>query len=137
LIRWAKRAGWRAAISLVFVMAVSAQAPARSPPAPPQMPQIEGDEWRVTNQSMLDLVDDGYELVSVVSSSNQSRTYFLRKPGKIAKCREATGVVGLPPDPRGIIAGSGALALPDIPPPEMRIDVECAELVRPEPPSRH
>ena len=81
---------------------------------------------------MVVLVEGGYDLVSVVASSNQSRTYFLRKTGKIAKCRETTELAGPPPVPPGVVIGAkGALSLSDIPAPEMRIDVECAELVRP------
>jgi hypothetical protein len=43
------------------------------------------EQWRATDRSMAELVDDGYELVSVVPSSGQAHTYFLRKPGKVAR----------------------------------------------------
>jgi len=43
------------------------------------------EQWRATDRSMAELVDDGYELVSVVAASGQSHAYFLRKPGKVAR----------------------------------------------------
>jgi hypothetical protein len=94
--------------------------------------QTEGDQWRPTDRTMVDLVEEGYELVSVIASSNRSRTYFLRKTGKIAKCSETTALAGPPPVPPEVVIGArGTLSGPNIPAPEMRIDVECAELVRP------
>jgi hypothetical protein len=35
------------------------------------------DQWRATDRSMLDLVEDGYELVTVVATSPQVRTYLV------------------------------------------------------------
>jgi len=96
------------------------------------------EQWRATDRSMAELVDDGYELVSVVAASGQSHAYFLRKPGKVARCREATTVDGpLPQVPPFTLAkGQKSAVLPPQELPKMRIDIECAELVRPQPVSR-
>jgi hypothetical protein len=92
------------------------------------------EQWRVTDRSMAELVDDGYELVSVVASSGQAHTYFLRKPGKVARCREQTTVDGpLPSIPPFTLAkGQKSAVLPPVDLPKMRIDIDCAELVRPQ-----
>jgi hypothetical protein len=92
------------------------------------------EQWRATDRSMAELVDNGYELVSVVASSGQSNTYFLRKPGKLARCREATTVDGpLPSIPPFTLAnGQKSAVLPPLEMPKTRIDIECAELVRPQ-----
>jgi hypothetical protein len=85
-----------------------------------------------TLRSMYEGVEDGYDLVSVVAPSNQTRAYFFRKTGKIAKCRETAGVTGPPPTLGRVVAQrNGSLSVPDIPVPDMQIDVDCAELVRP------
>ena len=96
------------------------------------------EQWRATDRSMAELVDDGYELVSVVALSGQSHTYFLRKPGKLARCREETTLDGpLPSIPPFTLAkGQKSAVLPPQELPKMRIDIECAELVRPQPVSR-
>src|SRR6516164_2588759 len=66
-----------------------------TPVAPPTNPE----EWQATDLSLLDFVSDGYDLVSVISPSSHTRTYFLTKPGKIVKCREEATPTGPPPIP--------------------------------------
>jgi hypothetical protein len=83
---------------------------------------------------MLDLIEDRYEIISVISPSSQTRTYFLTKPGKIVKCQEdATpnsppSIPAPPPTP-----GQAAMFIP--PPPDssatsVETEFECAELSR-------
>ena len=91
------------------------------------------DQWQQTDKSMAELVEDGYELVSVVAPSNQTRTYFFRKPRKLVKCTEQTTLDGpLPPLPK--ISDNrqsfAAFAPGDLP--KLRTEVECADLVRPQ-----
>jgi hypothetical protein len=92
------------------------------------------EQWRATDRSMAELVGDGYELVSVVASSGQSHTYFLRKPGKLARCREQTTLDGpLPSIPPFTLAnGQKSAVLPPLELPKMRVDIDCAELVPPQ-----
>src|SRR5262249_14373378 len=92
------------------------------------------DQWQATDRSMAELVENGYELVSVVAQSGQSHTYFLRKPGKGARGRQETTVDGpLPQVPPFTLAnGQKSAVLPPLDLPKMRIDIECAELVRPQ-----
>ena len=100
--------------------------------SPPELP-LAGDQWQTTDRSMVDLVEDGYELVSVIASSSQARTYYLRKPGKIARCREEAALESLPPPPPPsttagqlqTMFGPGGFV------PKARMDVQCAELARP------
>jgi hypothetical protein len=91
------------------------------------------EQWRATDRSMAELVEDGYELVSVVASSGRSHTYFLRKPRKVARCREETKLDGPLPQipPVTLSNGQKSAVLPPLEMPKMRIDVACAELVRP------
>ena len=82
--------------ALCLALAFSASlSPASSLAAEPD--GAAGEQWQATERSMAELVDDGYELVSVVASSGQSQIYFLRKPGKVARCREETALDGPPP----------------------------------------
>jgi len=92
------------------------------------------EQWQATDRSMAELVENGYELVSVVAPSGQSNIYFLRKPGKLARCREQTTLDGpLPPIPSFTLAkGQKSAILPPQEFPKMRVDIECAELVRPQ-----
>lgn len=92
------------------------------------------EQWSATDRSMAELVEDGYELVSVVASPGQSHTYFLRKPGKLARCREQTTLDGpLPPLPSVTLAkGQKSAVLPPQELPKLRVDIDCAELVRPQ-----
>jgi hypothetical protein len=69
-----------------------------TPVAPPAV-STNAEEWQTTDLSLLDFVTDGYDLVSVISPSSHTRTYFLTKPGKIVKCREEATPTGLPPIP--------------------------------------
>ena len=66
--------------------------------APPAV-STNPEEWQATDLSLLDFVADGYDLVSVISPSSHTRTYFLTKPGKIVKCREEATPTGPPPIP--------------------------------------
>ena len=120
------------ALSLALAFAASV---ALALPATAETDGAALEQWRATDRSMAELVDDGYELVSVVASSGQSQTYFLRKPGKVARCREETKLDGpLPPIPPITLAkGQKSAVLPPLEQlPKMRIDIECAELVRPQ-----
>ncbi|HEV2552104.1 MAG TPA: hypothetical protein VGU20_32650 [Stellaceae bacterium] len=103
-------------------------------PAAAETDSAAVEQWRATDRSMAELVDDGYELVSVVAASGQSHTYFLRKPGKVARCREQTTVDGPPPSipPFTLAKGQKSAVLPPLELPKMRVDIECAELVRPQ-----
>jgi hypothetical protein len=69
-----------------------------APVAPPAT-SSNAEEWQATDLSMLDYVADGYDLVSVISASSHTRTYFLTKPGKIVKCREEAIPNSPPPTP--------------------------------------
>jgi hypothetical protein len=113
------------------------------------------EEWRATDLSILDFVADGYDLVSVISSSAHARLYFFTKPGKIVKCREETTPRSPPPIPLSPTPGqAGTFAPPPTPgqagtftpaPPgqagafmplpdsviaSVRTEFECAELSR-------
>jgi hypothetical protein len=68
-----------------------------APVAPPAATNAE--EWQATDLALLDFVADGYDLVSVISPSSHTRTYFLTKPGKIVKCREEASSNSPPPPP--------------------------------------
>jgi hypothetical protein len=104
----------------------------------PALAETDGsalDQWRATDRSMAELVDDGYELVSVVAPSGQSNTYFLRKPGKVTRCREETKLDGPLPSslpPFTLAKGQKNAVLPSLDLPKIHVDIECAELVRPQ-----
>jgi hypothetical protein len=103
-------------------------------PAGAQTDTSVGDQWKQTDRTMSDLVGEGYELVSVAQSS-QAHTYFLRKPGKMAKCSETAALEGLPPAPPvpgTLIKGQAYGVTTPGELPRTRIDTECAELVRPQ-----
>ena len=119
------------ALSLALAVAASL---ALVLPVAAETDSAAAEQWRPTDRSMAELVDDGYELVSVVAPSGQSQTYFLRKPGKVARCREAVTLDGpLPSIPPFTLAnGQKSAVLPPLELPKMRTDIECAELVRPQ-----
>src|SRR6516162_11932360 len=80
-------------IVLIGIVALSGKTwPETGPVAPPVIAPVAGDQWRTTDRSMLDLVEEGYELVSVIVTQSRARVYFLGKPGKMAKCQEDTTV---------------------------------------------
>jgi hypothetical protein len=108
--------------------------PATSPP----VASVTGEQWQTTDRSMLDFVEDGYELVSVVgATTSQTRLYFLSKPGKIVKCREESTLSAPPPiPPPPPIRGQVPTFVPDTTAPDTRIETECAELSR-APPAKH
>ena len=95
-----------------------------------------GDQWQQIDKTMSELVGEGYELVSVVAQSSQTRTYFLRKPGKVAKCTEATALALenplSPPVPNTLTKGQSYSVINSGEPPKTRVDTQCAELVRPQ-----
>lgn len=102
-------------------------------PAAAETDTTVGDQWRQIDKTMSELVEEGYELVSVVAQSSQTRTYFLRKPGKVAKCTEATALESPPPPPvpDTLTKGQSYGAMNSGEPPKTRVDTQCAELVRP------
>jgi hypothetical protein len=125
-VRWVARV-----IVVIGIVALSGKTWPETGPAAP--PVIDGDQWRTTDRSMLDLVDEGYELVSVIVTSSQVRVYFLSKPGKIAKCQENTTLslpseAPQPPPTRGQMPAF----LPNNFVPETRMAIECTELSRPD-----
>src|SRR6516165_11124570 len=119
------------------------QTTAVAPPAVSTNPE----EWQATDLSLLDFVSDGYDLVSVISPSSHTRTYFLTKPGKIVKCREEATPTGPPPIPlppptpgqagtsvpTPLAPGQAGTFMP-MPPDNVitsvRTEFECAELLR-------
>jgi hypothetical protein len=119
--------------ALCLALAFAATA-ALALPAAAETDSATVEQWRSTDRSMAELVEDGYELVSVVAAAGQSHAYFLRKPGKLARCREQTTLDGpLPPIPSVTLAkGQKSAVLPPQELPKMRVDIECAELVRPQ-----
>jgi hypothetical protein len=107
-------------------------------PATAETSSASAEQWRSSEKSMVEFVEDGYELVSVVAPSNQTRFYFLRKPGKVVKCREEAALDGplptIPPSALALPAGqqTALLTTPGADMPRMRVDITCAELVHPE-----
>ena len=104
-----------------------------TPPAtPPASATVE--EWQTTDQSLLDLIEAGYEVISVISRSSQTRIYFLTKPGEIVKCQEdatPNSPPAIPPPPP--TPGQAGMFIP--PPPDSSVtsvqtEFECAELSR-------
>jgi hypothetical protein len=124
---------WRAIFVVVGCAAVFKMAlPQTMPAMPPPAASATGEQWQRTDRSMLDFIEDGYDLVSVVGASSQTRLYFLSKPGKIIKCREEA-MPGAPPPvpPPPPMRGQAPTFVPDSIVPDTRIDTECAELARP------
>jgi hypothetical protein len=111
-------------------MVVALAAPARA-----ETNSASAEQRRSSEKSMAEFVADGYELVSVVAPSNQTRFYFLRKPGKVVKCREEAALDGPLPTipPSALPTGQQTAVLTtlggDVP--KVRIDITCAELVHP------
>jgi len=129
---------WGAALILVAaaVLALSDRGWSQTALVTPPAASATVEEWQTTDRSMLDLIEDGYDLVSVISPSSQTRVYFLSKPGKIVKCREDATPNSPPPPP----------IPPPVPPPpgqggtfiprpdsivtSVPTEFECAELSR-------
>jgi hypothetical protein len=103
-------------------------------PAAAETDATIGDQWRQTDKTMSELVGEGYELVSVVAPTSHMRTYFLRKPGKVAKCTEATALETPPPPPvpETLTKGQSYGVMTSGEPPKTRVDTQCAELVSPQ-----
>ncbi|MFO1129686.1 MAG: hypothetical protein U1E66_14770 [Rhodospirillales bacterium] len=95
-------------------------------------------EWRPMDRSILDLLAAGYDLVSVIAPSPQTRLYFLRASGTIVKCTEQavpSAPPPMPPPPPGV--ANAPAAPPPQPQPTVRkgsgkpaSNFECNELVR-------
>jgi hypothetical protein len=83
-----------------------------SPPA-----QANVGVWRGTDLSLLDFITDGYDLVSVISTTADIRVYFLTKPGSIVKCVEEATPHGPPPflAPAPVAPGQAGMKLPTSP----------------------
>jgi len=112
--------------ALVLCALVAGGVPAHSEEAE------SGDQWKITDRSMMELLDDGYELVAVVPLSSGSRglSYFLKNHRKLARCREETSLsTPLTQVSRGA-ATSQNFSPSDLPVPTVRERIECAELVR-------
>src|SRR5438477_1645359 len=125
----------RAPIRRCSVVVMSAVVCALTSPVAAETNAPATEQWQSTDKSMAEFVEDGYELVSVLAPSSQTRTYFLRKPRKLVKCREEAALDGpLPALPPAALTSGQRTALlaggsPELP--KMRIDISCAELVRP------
>lgn len=79
-------------------------AAAQQPSAPPGGGGT--DEWRPTGQSLLDHLDAGYALVSVVGSPQQ-RAYFLNRGASLIKCSEQAVPTEPPPLPPDLATAPG------------------------------
>jgi hypothetical protein len=92
---------WGAVLILLAGAALPLSNPGWSQTAPvaPAAASTKVEEWQATDLSLLDFVADGYDLVSVISPSSHTRSYFLTKPGKIVKCREEASSNSPPPTP--------------------------------------
>src|SRR6516162_10369076 len=92
---------WGALLILLVggVLPLSNPGWSQTTPVSPPAVSTNPEEWQATDLSLLDFVSDGYDLVSVISPSSHTRTYFLTKPGKIVKCREEATPTGPPPIP--------------------------------------
>jgi hypothetical protein len=124
-----------AVVMIVGLVALSGETWAEtSPAASPVIAPVAGDQWRTTDRSMLDLVEEGYELVSVIVTQSRARVYFLGKPGKMAKCQEDTTVSWPSDAPPPPVRGQTPAFVPDNFVPETQMVIECAELARPEKP---
>ena len=91
-----------------------------------------GDHWKVTDRSMTEFLDDGYELVAVVPlPGSRGFSYFLKNHRKLARCREETSldVSSIPRLPQAAVASQN-FSVSDLPVPKVRESMECAALVR-------
>ena len=92
--------------------------------------------WRPTDRSIVDLLAAGYDLVTVVAASPQTRLYFLHAPGSIVRCSEQAGPLAAPPMPPSLSPGAPIPMMPPAPPDpkslKMGITFECSELARAE-----
>jgi hypothetical protein len=64
-----------------------------------QTRNLPTDYWQAVDKSMMDLLQEGYRLVSVVAPSPQLRIYFLSSGVLLAKCTEEARLTRLPPPP--------------------------------------
>jgi hypothetical protein len=92
---------WGAILILVAgaILPLSNPGWSQTAPVAPPAASTNADEWQATDLSLLDFIGDGYDLVSVISPSPHTRSYFLTKPGKIVKCREEASPNSPPPIP--------------------------------------
>ena len=81
---------------------------AKPRPAPPNAPNTV--QWKDVVESMAELVERGYVLVSTAASGDQDEitTYFLSKGPELMKCRD--GVVLI--NNRGFVANCAKLVRP-------------------------
>lgn len=133
-----------AALLLVGVAPVAVTAP-----QPTAATDLGSEEWRPASRSLLDFLDAGYELISVVTISPQQRAYFALRGPSLVKCSEQAWPSEPPPPPGGASrSGTPPAALssdtaagnragsPALPagggPKAMRTTarIECSELVR-------
>ena len=98
-----------------------------------------GNEWQPMNRSMVDLLLDGYHLVSVVASSPRTQVYYLQKPGTVVKCDEGQTLMDVPPPPaipsqlNGGVGGDMPPMMTFVPSgvsPKLRVEIACRLLVR-------
>jgi hypothetical protein len=106
-------ASWIAALSFGLASAGVAVA---------QTPKAAGDRWQVTEQSMTDLLQQGFRLVSVVAPSPQLRIFFLSNGGILAKCSEEQTLAKPPPVPLNFNPRDYT--------PELETKIECARLMK-------
>jgi hypothetical protein len=133
----------RSTVSIIIflgIVTLSAKAWSQTAPnaeaAPPVTANVPKYQWKATDRSMLDLVEEGYSLVSVMAVTPGSHTYFLSKPGMIAKCEEQSTIISPPPPPIPSQRGQAPTFVPDDFVPETEVDIECAELARYEGPQQ-
>lgn len=92
------------------------------------------DEWKPVPQTLSELLESDYDLVSILAPSPQVRWYFLRKPGSFVKCTEQAMLRELPARPANVPPPPGAPApqAEGKPPPQPKTGsaIECAELTR-------
>jgi hypothetical protein len=81
---------------------------AKPRPAPPDAPNI--GQWQDVVQSMAELVEQGYVLVSATASGDQDEitTYFLSKGPELMKCRDGVTLI----NSRGFVATCAKLVRP-------------------------
>jgi len=81
---------------------------AKPRPAPPDASNMV--QWKDVTQSMAELVEQGYVLVSTAASGDQDEitTYFLSKGPELMKCRDGVGLI----NNRGFVANCAKLVRP-------------------------
>ena len=96
-------------IGIVTVLSLACSPLVAKPrPAPPDAPNI--GQWKDVVQSMAELVEQGYVLVSTIASGDQDEitTYFLSKGPELMKCRDGVTLA----NNRGFVANCAKLVRP-------------------------